>query len=155
MKRYYGIESILWLVIGVYTAISAYRLGLGKLRQPGPGFIFFLAASLLIILSIIDLGMALIGKSKTDKDEKNEPIWLGVRWQKVLLVLTGLSIYAYVFNFLGFLLSTFLLMIFLFKAVEPTKWWKSILGTLITILISYGVFRIWLKVPFPTGVLGF
>lgn len=155
MKRYYGIESILWLVIGVYTAISAYRLGLGKLRQPGLGFIFFLAASLLIILSIIDLGMALIGKSKTDKDEKNEPIWLGVRWQKVLLVLTGLSIYAYVFNFLGFLLSTFLLMIFLFKAVEPTKWWKSILGTLITILISYGVFRIWLKVPFPTGVLGF
>ena len=155
MKAYYGIESIFWLVIGVYTAVNAYRLGLGRFRQPGPGFIFFLAALLLIILSSIDLGMTFIGKPKTDKNKKNEPIWLGVQWQKVLLVLAGLLIYAYIFNYLGFLLSTFLLMIFLFKAVEPTKWWKSILGSLITILISYGVFKLWLRVPFPTGALGF
>jgi hypothetical protein len=141
--------------MGVYTAIRAYRLGLGRLREPGPGFIFFLAASLLIILSIIDLGMTFIGKPKTDKDEKKEPIWLGVRWQKVLLVLIGLSIYVFIFNFLGFLLSTFLLMMFLFKAVEPTKWWISILASVITILFSYGIFQVWLKVPFPNGILAF
>lgn len=155
MKRYYGTVSFFWLAVGIYVAISAYHFGLGRFRQPGPGFIFFLAALLLIILSIIDLGMTFIGKSKLDKDKKNESIWQDTQYKKVLSVLAGLSIYTYVFYFLGFLLSTFLLMIFLFKAVEPTKWWKSILGSLITILTSYIVFKLWLKVPFPAGILGF
>lgn len=151
----YIVASIFWIIIGVYTLIGAYRLGLGSLRQPGPGFIFFLAALFLTILGAIDLGSSLIGKSKADEDKKEKPIWVGARWQKVLLVLVGLSAYTYLFNFLGFLTSTFLLMIFLFKGVERTKWWISILGSLITILISYGIFQLWLKVPFPQGFLGF
>jgi hypothetical protein len=155
MKTHHRVGSIFWLAVGIYTAISAYRLGLGSFRQPGPGFIFFLMALLLTILSAIDLGTTFIGKSKGEKEKPDEPLWLGVRWQKVLLVLVGISVYIYVFNFLGFLFSTLLLMIFLFKAVEPTKWWVSILASVITILISYGVFNLWLKVPFPQGVLGF
>jgi hypothetical protein len=155
MRTHHRVGSFFWLAIGIYAAISAYRLGLGNFRQPGPGFIFFLMALLLIILSAIDLGTTFIGKSKGEKEKSDGPLWMGVRWQKVLLVLIGISIYIYIFNFLGFLLSTFLLMIFLFKAVEPTRWWVSILASTITILLSYGIFNLWLKVPFPTGVLGF
>jgi hypothetical protein len=77
-----------------------------------------------------------------------------VRWQKVLIVLGGLSLYIYFFNVLGFIVSTFLLMMFLFKAVEPTKWWVAIASSIITIIFSYLVFEIWLQVPFPRGVLG-
>jgi len=149
------IGSIFWLIIGVYTAISAYKLGVGKFNQPGPGFIFFLASLFLIILSLIDVGVTFTGKPKIDKDKDDKSIWLGVRWQKVLLLLVGITIYICVFNFLGFILSTFLLMIFLFKAVDPTKWWISIFSSLITILISIGLFKVWLKVYFPIGILGF
>ncbi len=146
-------ESVFWLLIGIYVTVSAYHMGLGRLRQPGPGFIFFLAALLLIILAIIDLGITSVKKS--DKNKNEELVWLGVRWQKVLLMLAGLSIYAYVLEPLGFLASTFLLMIFMFESVEPMKWWKSILGSLITVSASYALFKVWLKVPFPTGVFGF
>ncbi len=149
------VGTIFWLAIGVYVAITAYRLGLGSFRQPGPGFIFFLASLLLVILSTIEVLKILTTESKKKKDEQEKPIWSGVRWGRVLLVLAGLSIYVYIFNFLGFLLSTFLLMVFLFKAVEPTKWWISILGGLVTIFIAYGVFSLWLNVPFPQGVFGF
>ena len=145
--------SLFWLIIGVYVAITAYRLGLGHFHKPGPGFIFFWTALFLIILSAIDLAAALRGKSQKDAEEK--PIWSGIQWPKVLMVLGGLSIYVYIFNILGFLLSTFLLMIFLFKGVEPTKWWVSILGSLIAMVITSSVFQLWLKVPFPTGILGF
>jgi heme A synthase len=155
MRTHHRVGSIFWLVIGIYIAISAYRLGLGSFRQPGPGFIFFLMALLLIILSAIDLGTTFSGKSKSEKEKPEAPLWKGARWPKVLIVLIGISIYNYVFNFLGFLLSTFLLMIFLFKAVEPTKWWVSVLASIITILLSFGIFNLWLKVPFPIGVLGF
>jgi heme A synthase len=147
------IGSIFWLFIGGYTAVGAIRLGIGSVRQPGPGFIFFLAGLLLVSLSIVDLGKSLVRVSKTDPGQ--EPLWSGVRWPKVLLVFIGMSVYLYIFKFLGFFVCTFLLMIFLFKAVETTKWWASILGSLITILIVHGIFKVWLKVPFPAGVFGF
>jgi hypothetical protein len=153
MKMHYRVGSIFWLMIGGYVASYAYQLGLGHFRQPGPGFIFFLAALLLIILGAIDLAGTFVGKPKTDKEER--PIWVGLQWQRVLLVLGGLLAYVYFFNVAGFLLSTFLLMVFLFKGVEPTKWWIAIVSSLITILISYGIFEVWLSVPFPKGFLGF
>ncbi len=152
---HHRVGSIFWLAVGVFVAIKAYLLGFGSFRQPGPGFIFFLMALLLTVLSAVDLGTTFIGKAKAGKEKPDEPLWLGVRWQKVLLLLVALSVYVYVFNFLGFLFSTFLLMIFLFRAVEPTKWWVSILASFITILVSYGVFGLWLKVPFPQGILEF
>ncbi len=155
MKTHQQAASLFWLIIGVYVAITAYRLGLGHLYKPGPGFIFFGAALFLIILSTIDLAMDLKDKAKTY--EKMKPLWSRSenRWPKVLLVLAGLSIYTYLFNFLGFLLATFLLLIFLFKGVEPTNWWVSVLGSFMVILITYAVFQLWLKVPFPSGILGF
>jgi putative tricarboxylic transport membrane protein len=153
MRTHQQAASLFWLIIGVYVGITAYRLGLGHVHKPGPGFIFFWTALFLIILSSIDLVSALGDKSQ-EKD-KEKPLWSGIQWPKVLMVLGGLSIYVYIFNTLGFLISTFLLMIFLFKGVEPTKWWVSILGSLIAILITSSVFQLWLKVPFPEGIFGF
>ena len=147
------VGSIFWFLIGLCTAIEAIRLGIGSLRQPGPGFIFLLAALLLMVLSIVDLGRTFTGRGKNSP--AREPLWSNVRWQKVLLVFLGISLYVGIFRFLGFFASTFLLMIFLFKAVEPTRWWTAVLGSLVTILIAHGIFSLWLKVPFPPGIVGF
>jgi putative tricarboxylic transport membrane protein len=155
LKTHQRLACFFWLIVGVYTIISAYQLGLGRMRQPGPGFIFLLAALSLVILNTIDLALSFIAKPKTEKEKRDEPVWLNIRWQKIFLTLIGISVYICAFNFLGFLLSTFLLMIFLFKTVEPTKWWVALTSSLITILISYALFRLWLKVPFPQGILGF
>lgn len=154
MNVHQQIGNIFLFIIGMYTAIKGYLLGLGNLRHPGPGFIFFVAALLLIILSAIDI----IGTSfrKVDKDrDRKQNLWTGLRWKKVLMVTGILLAYIYSFDFLGFFFSTFFLMVLLFKGVEFTKWWIAILSSLITISISYGIFNVWLKVPFPTGVLGF
>lgn len=155
MKIHYRVGSIFWITIGVYTTIHAYLLGLGSMRHPGRGFVFFLAALILVILGAIDLAGTFIRKPKTAKDEYEGPIWQGVQWQRVLLVLGGLSAYTYLLNLGGFLLSNFLLMVFLFKGVEPTRWWIAIASSLITVLLSFAVFKVWLGVEFPTGFLGF
>lgn len=155
MTTHRRVGSIFWLVIGFYVAIHSYQLGLGRFRHPGAGLVFFLAALVLIVLSAIDFVGSFIGRPKKDEDSKERPIWVGVRWQKVLLVLVGLSAYVYFFNILGFFLSTFFLMVFLFRGVEPTKWWVAIVSSLITVLFSYLIFKIWLVVPFPIGFLGF
>ena len=149
------VGNIFWLVIAGYVTIHACQLGLGSFRQPGPGLIFFLSGLLLVVLSVIDLAVIFIEKPQKDKDSKERAIWAGLRWQKVLLVIGGLSAYVFLFDILGFIPSTFLLMVFLFKAVEPTKWWTAILSSLITIVFSYLIFKIWLDVQLPTGFLGF
>lgn len=154
-KMHHRVGSIFWLVIGFYTAAHAYQLGLGHSYHPGPGFIFFWAASFLIFFAVIDLAGTFPGKQKVDKEKKEVPIWSGLRWRRVLLVLVGLSAYTYFLSLVGFWVSTFLLMIFLFKGVEPTKWWIAIVDSIITIFLSYVIFKVWLLVEFPTGFLGF
>jgi len=155
MKKHQQVFSIFWMLVGVYFTISGYRLGIGSLHKPGPGLIFFLAALLLTILSIIDLVGTFRGKSVAEEDKKKDSLWSSVRWQKVLIVLGGLLAYACFLNILGFLLSTSLLMFFLYKVVEPTGWLVAGVSSISTILFSYLIFEVWLKVSLPVGFLGF
>ena len=154
MKTQSRFASIFWILIGIYVAIHGYWLGLGHLHSPGPGFIFFLAAGLLIVLSATEL-LTTFGNAARGEEKGQAPVWLGVQWQKILLVLVAVSAYVYLLNRAGFLLSTFLLMLFLFKAVQPTRWWIAIFSSIVTTTLSYAIFKMWLGVPFPGGLLGF
>jgi hypothetical protein len=149
MKVHDYMGSIFWLGIGLYVCVGAYRLGFGTYQEPGSGFIFMFSGSLLTVLSLIDLLRTFLRKV-----ESRKKIWSGLKWLNVILVLIGLSAYVYFFELSGFFLSSFLLMLFLFKVVEPTKWRVAIVSSLITISIAYIIFSVWLKVPFPKGFLG-
>lgn len=153
IKAHHWFVKIFWLAIGVAVAIHAYQLGLGHFRRPGAGFIFFFAALFLVVLAVMDLAIAFIKRTKTDNKEIS--IWLGVRWQRLILVLMALLSYAYFINILGFVLPTFLLMILLFKILEPTRWWIAIIASVMTTIISYVLFKILLDVSFPKGFIGF
>jgi hypothetical protein len=152
---HHRVGSIFWMAIGVYTAIHAYRLGLGRLRHPGRGFVFFAAALLLIILGAIDLAGTFVKRPKVPQGKDESPLWQGFQWKRVILVLGGLSAYTYFLNTGGFWLCSFLLMVFLFKGVESTKWWIAIVSSFITTLLSFAVFKVWLGVEFPRGFLGY
>jgi hypothetical protein len=155
IKAHEGLAAAFWLLVGGFVAIHAYRLGLGHLYAPGPGFIFFLAAGLLIVLSGFHLVQTFRTKAIRDENKDEAPsVWSGIRWKKIILVLIGVSVYVYVFDLTGFAFSTFLLMVFLFKAVEPTRWWIAICSSIVTTLAAYAIFKLWLGVPFPTGILG-
>jgi len=153
INKHSYVSSIFWLMIGIYTAIHAYRLGLGRFHHPGAGFVFFLAALFLTIMSAIDLVLTFFEKPKMGEKKEDQHIWKNIRWQKILLVLGGVSIYTYFLNLTGFWISTFLLMLFLYKVVEPTKWRTAFVSSLVTIILSYVIFKVWLDVQLPTGIL--
>jgi Tripartite tricarboxylate transporter TctB family len=147
--------AIFWLLVGGAVAIHAYRLGLGHLYEPGPGFIFFLAAGLLIVLSGFNIAQSFSKRAGSDDSEKKDlSVWSGIRWKKIVMVLAAISVYIYLFNLTGFGFSTFLLMLFLFKAVEPTRWWVAVCSSIATTVAAYALFKVWLGVPFPTGIFG-
>lgn len=147
-----AISSLFFLLIGLYVCLHSFSLGLGRFREPGPGFIFFLAGALLSFFSIIDLMKNYLVKEKNHN--KLKELWSGSKWQKIVIVLVAICIWSYLLNLLGFFLSTFLLMIFLFAFVEFTRWWIAISAALITIAICYVIFKLWLNIPFPRGFMG-
>lgn len=137
--------------MGIGIAYGGYDLDLGSLNDPGSGFMFFWAGLIMIGLSLIVLVKAV--REKATKGELKS-LWTDIRWKKVLSVLAALFIYAYLLTSLGFILTTILLLIFLFKAVEPQKWSWAIAGAIVFTLATYGLFRLWLGCQLPQGFLG-
>ncbi len=152
-KIYRKIGSVFWLLVAVYITASSYQLGLGNFHKPGPGRVFFLAALLLAIFSVVELAGSFIKETKGDKEDGLT--WRHLQWQRIIFFIVSISAYIYFLNFLGFPVATFLLMSVLFKITESMKWWASVFASLITTLSSYVIFKIWLMVPFPSGFLGF
>ena len=152
MKRLDKLSSIFWLLIGLYGCVHAYKLGLGKLREPGPGLIFFLSGGFLSILSLINI---LETSFMTEEENKiSRQLWSDLKWEKNIIVIAGLIACIYSFEFLGFFVSTFLLLLLLFRIIEPMAWWIAILVAILTTSLVYVVFGLWMNVPFPRGLIG-
>ncbi len=144
-------SSLFWMAISLGICLEGCDLGLGSLTDPGGGFMFFWVGVIMAGLSGIVLIQA--ARRKAVREEMKN-LWAGVAYKKVIAVMVALFVYAYLLNTLGFILATIPLMIFLFKAVEPQRWSIAVLGAVISTLVAYGVFRLWLQCQLPLGLLG-
>jgi putative tricarboxylic transport membrane protein len=151
MKSAGRISPLIWLLFALYICVASLRLPLGSWRDPGPGFLPLGAGFGLGILSVIayfQRGSRKGEEAHLSRDSKG-------RWKCILFILLALCGYSVFLNFLGFLLTTFLLLLLLFRFVEPQPWKIVIGGSLLASVASYVVFEIWLKTQLPQGILGF
>jgi len=145
------ISSLFWMAMGIGVCYGGYKLDLGTLDDPGSGFMFFWLGIIMIGLSLGILIRAM--REKAIKGEL-KILWTEIRWKKIVSVLAVLFLYAYAFTTVGFILTSILLFIFLFKAVELQRWSWAILGAIIITLTAYGVFHLLLGAQLPKGFLG-
>ncbi|MFH1757887.1 MAG: tripartite tricarboxylate transporter TctB family protein [Pseudomonadota bacterium] len=141
----------MWFLFAVYICVESLRLPLGSWRDPGPGFLPLGSG---IILGVLSLASYLRDRRSKSK-EVREAFYFKERWKKLISVLLALFAYAVFLEILGFLLSTFLLLTFLFRGIEPQRWIVAIGGSALTSFISYAIFELWLKTQLPKGILGF
>ena len=74
---------------------------------------------------------------------------------KKALLPVGAMIAILLCNYLVGLLGACIVVGFLWlKFVEKFSWAKSLLVSVVMFAAVYGIFRLWLNVPFPTGLLG-
>ncbi len=151
MKREDIGSSLFWMGISIGFCYGGYDLGLGTLREPGSGFIFFWVGLIMIGLSI---GIFIRAMRADAEAKEGENLWSGIQWWKIISMILSLFIYAYVLSDLGFLLSTALLLIFLFRGLGPQPWLWAVLEGAGSTLITYLIFGVWLGVQFPRGFLG-
>lgn len=146
MSKYDRIIGFIWFVLGSGMAIEGINLGLGKSSLPGIGFVPFLVGS---SLGVCGLGLVLLvtlkGKRSDDK------IWDVQSWKNLVLSILSLFVYAFLMDHLGFLLTTFFFLFFLFKLTASKKWLGPLLTSLLVTVSCYLIFSLWLNVSLPKG----
>ena len=149
MRSNIAVAAVLLALAG-YIFLAAGTLPFGTMRVPQTAFFPKTLAVLLGIMSVILLARTLAGKEAVSGGEKIET----QGWIRIAATLMTLAGFALALERLGFLLTTFLLMISLLRAIEAQKWRKVVVVALATALISYAIFSLLLGVPLPAGLLG-
>lgn len=148
MKSNDRITSLLLALVGSYVAFEGYALKIGSLQDPKPGFMVLWAGILLAGLSLL-----LFMKTFRSQEAARESPWKGVQWQKGLKIVVYLIVYVAVFKWLGFLISTFALLLLLFKSLEPQRWSVALLLSAVTTILCFLIFGYFLELRFPQGIL--
>jgi putative tricarboxylic transport membrane protein len=146
------ISGIPWLFFSVFIMIESYRMGLGNLHQPGPGFLYFWAAIVLAIMSSVVL---IRGWKSKRAGEAKIALFGGDSILKVILVLISVFLYAFFMEVLGFIPVTLLFFIFLLGFVEKKGLFFTAFVSVLVTVIAYLIFERWLQSQLPRGILGF
>jgi len=150
MRKSNRIQAILWALFGLYIMYEGFGLKLGTARAPKPGFMIFWMGVVIVILSAL-----FFIETFTIPMQKHIALGRGTRWFRGVKLMAALILYVTVFQVLGFIVSTFLLLVYMFKGLEPQSWGMALLLSTVTIAICYLVFGVFLELQFPPGLLGF
>lgn len=151
MGRIFFYCNLFWLLFSVLTCVEAYRLSIGTVNNPGPGFFPFGAGLTMLLLSLAGLFQSTAKKTKVEETTPQEPF----RWWNIVIILTAITAYAFSLEKIGFLINTFLFICLLLKVVEPQTWKTAIIGGLITTIAANLVFNVIFQTHIPRGILGF
>ncbi len=143
-------SSIALCLTGLAFIYGGLHLGFGSLSTPGPGFMPIIVGGALFLLSIVLLAQTLIAGSLQEKlsfwQEKTS-------WRKVSFVLLSLIFFLVFLNYLGYIITTSLFLIYLLKFIGKRGWSSSILVGIVASVASYFVFKAGLEVRLPVGII--
>ena len=144
-------------LVAVLYLFDGRELSMGSVGMPGEGFvprvmgIFLLACCVALFSrevffrhSASDAEKS--GQAEGDADEENT--------KRPLYLMVALLVYAGVLPFLGFILSTFALMLVSFRIFEFRNWGWSVVMAAAATAVTHFVFEKWLQILFPPGLWG-
>ena len=153
MKKTYLIHDIVWMGFAFLVCLGGLKLGFGSFHKPHAGFMPFLSGFVLGLLALVDLISGVVTHWNQEKADKE--IWANIHWGKLFLTLALLFIYTVLFNTLGFIIATIPLLFFLYRLMEPRRWWVVMIASMITTGLFYLGFKVGLDSQLPRGFLGF
>lgn len=138
----YIVEIVSILAGAVFVFLGLTKYGVWKGISISGGFMPVLCGGLVIIFSVLMIFSKIKRKGKAEKIPLAALIPVGA----MLLILA--------FNALFGLIGACVAVSFLWlKIIEKYTWRRSIIVSVFLFIFIYGVFKLWLKVPFPMGLL--
>lgn len=145
-----GAYSLLFVSSCIYV-ISSIRLGIGNLSNPGLGF-FPLVVGLMLSFSSLMIVMRTIQRVGW-KLQKISSRWNRQKFQTLATIAGCFTFYLFTLNRIGFLLSTFwLIIVALWLSGDRKLLSVLVISGLVSITVD-GLFAVLLNVPLPTGIL--
>ena len=149
MKKFDQFGSCICLGIAALAIWQSSIIPMGSIRQPGPGFLPFWVGVILALLS------ALLWFQVGYRKPAAEPVRFlsgEGKWPYVAAGGLALLIYTFLLEPLGFIISTFFLLIFLFRVIGKQKWWVGVTGAILVTFFTHLIFKVALKVQLPRGL---
>lgn len=140
--------GLFWLAVSAFAVWAGQDLGLGRLSDPGSGFLLFNLGCIMAGLSTIVLLGALRAPG-----ESVAMLWHQTRWRKVLTVVVLLLAYGVLFERLGFIICSVAMLLVLMLLIDPVNVRVAVpLALLAPVGVWYVITR-WLKIQLPAGLL--
>ena len=144
-----AIVAAVLLVIGAVVVYEARKLGAGWSSDgPGAGYFPFYIGLIICISSLGLLYQSLIAKSR-DRGAFVDRVQL----RRVLSVLIPAAVYVLVTEFLGLYVASAIYIALFMIIMGKYSVLKSVLVSVITIAVFFGMFEVWFKVPLFKGSL--
>ena len=126
-----------------YIYMGAAKYGWWKGISISGGFMPIVCGALLVLFSVL---MVISKARRGQKAEKIDP---------KALIPVGAMVLILLLNYLLGLVGACIAVAFLWlRLMEKYSWGKSAFVSLVLFVCVYGIFRMWLNVPFPTGLIG-
>jgi putative tricarboxylic transport membrane protein len=150
MKRADQVTGIVLLIFSLTLAVESSRMPLMVGATTGPGFLPLLLAIFMGALSVSILVSALRRPEGVDP-EVTWPRGRGRFW--IIVIFAALLAYTFLITILGYVLSTFAFMLLVVWLLGSYRWYWTVVVSLCISVGLYVVFRLWLGMPLPTGLL--
>lgn len=146
-NRLYDIGlCVLWLSLGIFVSILSLQLGIGNIRNPGPGLFPFGLGIIFVLLSVFILLEALLSPALKDSRD----ILATVNFQKVIVVVAVLVAYALSLRFLGYPIAMAAALALLFRIGGYRSWARIMLYAAAIVILTHFMFSS-LGVQLPRG----
>jgi hypothetical protein len=154
MKKKDSIMAVFWILLGLTISIWSSRFPFGGLAHPGPAY-FPLGTGLAITaFGVIMFFQARRGEKGNPSRSPEPLVSHRAAVVRVVLCLCGMVLSAVLFETLGFVLTMFLMILFMMRTIAPQKWKTSLFYSLMSALGSFFIFKVLLKTQLPSGILG-
>ncbi len=146
MRRAAIIEALFWMGVGLFFAIFGFGLNVGTLYDPAPGFLPVVMGLLLIFFAFVLLGRTVVSPPGG--------AWKAMLWKRPAWMIAFVAGYGFAIDFLGFPLSTFILMFLCFSLLYGKSGWKrSCIYAAVCASGAWLIFIWAMNIPFPTSSL--
>ena len=154
-------SSLVLILFGATFLVYTTRYPLDDWESPGPAVFPLILGGILLALAAGQLIRALLApKGPRPLPETRRGIEAVKRFlrenggeAKVITLIAMLALYILMMKWIGFFVSTFLLVVFTSRLMETREWGKPIALSVGVCLFCYLLFEVWIKLSFPRGIL--
>lgn len=138
-KTFDRYASLVFLLIGIAFVWESQKISQSSYgSNVGPDIFPMGLGIVLILLSIRLFYEVFRSKNTAAAEEKTRP-----DYKRFLLILGAAILYAYFLEDIGYVIGTFVFLLFAFQVIERGKWIASVI---VSAVFSYGVYYLFVKI---------